>query len=320
MNKSLKKILCLISLTVVMGTTVKVNAIESNTVNEVITEEESQTIKVAFDEEIIEDSTEEIIKYVGDTIEVKGDDRFISYKLYADDELVAEEYRYNILTWIPKKTGEFTMRLEALNQYTQTKGEKQFKVKVINKDKRAPIIEKVDIIKNIDNDEKNLCANIKASGEGNITYKYELIKYTMNDYPTGLWIYPFRDIQLLQDVSSNNSCKWYEVPKAPIYDRDGYRSEYTVYILKVLAENEYGYDLKNIEFDAYDTVNGVEKVEFNIMDLNSDDKVDILDINSLSRYYGVTNNDSKYNLLKDLNCDGIIDIYDIVKIAKAIKA
>lgn len=53
-------------------------------------------------------------------------------------------------------------------------------------------------------------------------------------------------------------------------------------------------------------------------DINGDGKFDVADLSELSTKYNLTNNDSGYALKYDMNKNGIIDIYDMVRVAKRI--
>lgn len=61
-----------------------------------------------------------------------------------------------------------------------------------------------------------------------------------------------------------------------------------------------------------------EKLDGINADLNSDGCNDMLDLAILSNCYNAKTNDNNYKLKYDLNKDGIIDIYDIVKLSKRI--
>lgn len=58
---------------------------------------------------------------------------------------------------------------------------------------------------------------------------------------------------------------------------------------------------------------------YNSEDVNGDGVIDTKDLDLISSYYNITSEDSKFNPIYDLNNDGIIDIYDIVKVANKIK-
>lgn len=60
------------------------------------------------------------------------------------------------------------------------------------------------------------------------------------------------------------------------------------------------------------------KTGFKEGDINFDDKIDMKDLSSISNLYNSKKGDSNWNSNCDLNKDGIIDIYDIVKIANKI--
>lgn len=253
----------------------------------------------------------DIIKYVGESFNVKGDTGYYEkYYLYANDNLVDIRDRSNELEWTPNKVGRYQMKVLSINFYDNTSSEATVNINVENKDKRAPIIKNIDIKKESTEGE-NISANIKASGE-NVKYKYELIKYEASDEPTGYYVMPFRDVILLKDSNENSTFTWYEEPIAPIYNKYGERESYMSYTLRVTAENEYGYDFKNINFSAYDIIENNElREEFNIYDINNDRKVDIRDISFLGSIYNRTNLNANYRLCNDLNADGVIDIYMI---------
>lgn len=79
----------------------------------------------------------------------------------------------------------------------------------------------------------------------------------------------------------------------------------------IVAIRGYGtlWDVTDIKPEKLDGINA---------DLNSDGWTNMLDLAMLSNCYNAKTNDNNYKVKYDLNKDGIIDIYDIVKLSKRI--
>jgi hypothetical protein len=55
-----------------------------------------------------------------------------------------------------------------------------------------------------------------------------------------------------------------------------------------------------------------------IEDINKDGKINILDINELSKYYNIKKDNLGWIAEYDMNGDGVIDIFDLVIVSKKI--
>lgn len=56
-----------------------------------------------------------------------------------------------------------------------------------------------------------------------------------------------------------------------------------------------------------------------VEDINKDGEVNILDLSALSVNYNKKNDNADYKLSDDMNTDGIIDLFDLVTVAKSMK-
>ncbi|MGL5087801.1 MAG: collagenase [Clostridium sp.] len=82
---------------------------------------------------------------------------------------------------------------------------------------------------------------------------------------------------------------------------------------KTTTEGQYQFDI------VFTGVSNDKLSVFDSEDVNTDGKVDKIDMITASIRYNTTNKNNDYNIYTDVNKDNIIDIFDLVRIAKKIK-
>lgn len=320
MKKTLKKSLSLILTIMMLKVAVPVNATETN--------DKIKKIQVALNENLITEPEKTIEVCTGDELTFKGEEGYIDYYLYANDELIDHDYRSNILKWIPDHEGIFNVKIVGDNDYNDFIGEENLKVKVNIKDVRAPLITSMVInnaVENSGNSNFNIKADTVAIGEGDIKYKYELSECTTVSLPTGYFAEPIRKFDELKNSEFKATIQLGLHTPSKVFKDDYY--EYNWYILRVTAINDYGKDVKTLTFDTESVVTEGKEVKYTnsdyklreIEDLNDDGKVDLNDIALAVSRYNCKSDSEEYKRIYDINDDGIINIVDIVKISKKVQ-
>lgn len=63
----------------------------------------------------------------------------------------------------------------------------------------------------------------------------------------------------------------------------------------------------------------IDGIEYELEDVNKDGEIDILDLTIISSAYNLSKNDELFNVNLDINRDDVIDIFDIVKVARRVE-
>lgn len=152
---------------------------------------------------------------------------------------------------------------------------------------------------------------------------YQLIRYTGPNRvigPDGVWFY---------DIDYNNTVETSAVGTiAPMVSGTRVNIDGTNYI-EINAERnhsmglsdftgEYKWDYKGyIEEKNIQFINE-RRTMFEVEDLDEDGKITILDLAKIGKMYNVKSTDKDWNQRYDLNSDNIVDIYDIMRVARKI--
>lgn len=243
MNKTIKRIVCVVTMGMILSTVgynfvsaESSTTISSGTPSGQSQEEENESDLIsAIDDEI--NNSKSIVRNLGSKIKFTIDNKWDNYKIYLDDKLLEERKDTNTFYWEANELGTYEIKLVGENSKDGTSQIRKIVVKVVEKDAQAPQIKNINIYNSLD---KNMECAVDARGE-NIKYKYQVKMYQV-PIDGGKDIRPIYSYKDISGFIENNNIEWNQIKCFP---EEGMVNGYTI---KVIAQNEYGYDCKEYNF------------------------------------------------------------------------
>ncbi|MDD5793778.1 MAG: hypothetical protein PUD42_03260 [Clostridiales bacterium] len=266
MNKTIKRVICIATMGMILSTTGYniVNASSIFSKSNVTLQEDNKisNLKVSVNDDLNYDSNIKV--NVGAKIKFTVDNKWDNYKIYVNDNLLEESSDTNVFYWNPEEEGAYKVKLVGENSNDDTFEEKDIYFEALEKDYRAPKIRNIDIFSKA-NFDLECVAN--TSGD-NVKYKFQVREFQVakdgDNEITPLYCY-----HNISDFIDNNNITWNQMRVLP---EEGMVVGYSI---KVIAENEYGYDSKEYNFSAEPANNK------KIQDLKTSINEEIVDSNNL---------------------------------------
>lgn len=266
MNKTIKRVICIATMGMILSTTGYniVNASSIFSKSNVTLQEDNKisNLKVSVNDDLNYDSTIKV--NVALKIKFTVDNKWDNYKIYVNDNLLEESSDTNVFYWNPEEEGAYKVKLVGENSNDDTFEEKDIYFEALEKDYRAPKIRNIDIFSK-GNFDLECVAN--TSGD-NVKYKFQVREFQVakdgDNEITPLYCY-----HSISDFIDNNNITWNQMRVLP---EEGMVVGYSI---KVIAENEYGYDSKEYNFSAEPANNK------KIQDLKTSINEEIVDSNNL---------------------------------------
>lgn len=243
MSKKIKKMACIVTMGMVLSTVSYnfVSAQSSTTISSATPGDKSEqdknesVLKAVIDDE--NNNNQFITRNVGSKIKFTIDNKWDNYKIYLDDKLLNESKDTNTFYWQEDKPGIYEIKLVGENLEDNTFETRDIKVNLLEKDVEAPKIRHINIYNSLD--KKTECV-VNATGEG-VKYKFQvrMFQTPVGDSNGVMPIYPYENIS---EFTTSNNVEWSQIMPMP---EAGMAVHYTI---KVIAENEYGYDSKEYDF------------------------------------------------------------------------